>query len=248
MPLRTLPLNETVLAKIRRNIRTHCDTYSSDVVDIRDIGREPAGRRLVEADFWPIDEAIRYFEQMAVAKREDRMLRVLDLGYFAIDPASHRVPVSFSIDARLEADLLVMLDAYAQLYDVENRLRFLFHEKLCARFGDGYLAHLPAKVRDDIAREKEQYRHYVVDGRRGELDFSLFPHLKRILTNNEDFVPDATSRILLQERLDYLSEARNFVAHHNLLSAEEVSRIKESCAVVRRIIQDAHGANTSFKP
>ena len=90
-----------------------------------------------------------------------------------------------------------MSDAYAQIYDLENRLRFFLHDKLSSKYGAEYFSKLTTKVRTNIEIQKNRAVRFVTDPRKGELDFAQFSDLKRIFLSNEEFIPDGQTRAFL---------------------------------------------------
>lgn len=232
------PLSTEMLNRIKGQIRRYLQAFATDEIPIDQIGAAgPGGRLLVEASSWPIDEAIDYFQKEGAGKREGQVFKVLDREYFGIQLQSISVPVTFSVDDRIRSDLTIMVDVYAQIYDIENRLRFFFHDKLKSLKGEDYLQKLPRKTRENIQQEKAKLRIFVTDVRSLDLQYAHFDDLKRILDNVPAIVADSMARNTLLPTLDYLLEARNYIAHNNLLVASEVRRISEACGIVRQIIE-----------
>lgn len=232
------PLSAEMLNRIKGQIHSYLKAFATDEIPIDRIGAvQPGGRTLVEASSWPIDDAIEYFQNEGVGKRVGKIFKVLNMGYFGVQLQSLSVPVTFSADERIKADLAVMVDMYAQIYDIENRLRFLFHEKLKALIGDDYVKKLPRKVRERIGQEKARLRVFVKDVRSLDLQYTHFDDLKRILDNIPELISSQTARESIVSKLNYLLEARNYVAHNNLLLDSEVKEISEACGIVRQIVE-----------
>lgn len=232
------PLSADMLNTIKGQIRRHLEAFATDKIPMDRIGAsQPGGRPLVIAFSWPIEEAIEYFEKEGVGKREGDIFKVFNMDYFDIELQSISVPITFSVDEHIRSDLAVMIDMYAQIYDIENRLRFFFFEKLKSFFGNDYLQNLPNKTRENIEQEKRRLRVSVNDSRSYDLQYAYFGDLKRILTNTPGLIDDVRARDLLLAKLDSLLEARNYVAHNNLLVPAEVKRISADCDAVRRIIE-----------
>lgn len=234
--MRTFPLTEEILQKLRTHVRAHCQEFASTVVFVDSLSALPGSRPSVESLSWPIDGALEYFQAQGVGKRVGNEFHVLNPDYFAVAPPQIAVPVSFSIDARIQSDLLIMIDVYAQIYDVENRLRFFLHRKLTEKYGQDFVPNLPAQVRNNIAAEKSRSNLFVIDPRRGDLEFTHFNDLKRVILSNEEFVTEPATRSVLLEKLDFLHSIRNLVAHNNLVAPAEMARIRDNCEVVRRAI------------
>lgn len=233
--VRKIPLSESVLNMIQAHVKMHCEVFAADTVYLDTIGNVPGGRTLVESYNWPVREAFEYFQNLGVGRLEGDSFKVLDPDYFRVDPDRLIVPVSFSIDGRIRSELLPMLDVYAQIYDVENRLRFFLNKKLQDKFGPDYIFYLPQHVVERIDHEKSRTSCYVIDPRKGDLEFTHFSDLKRIIVANEEFIADDLSRSVLLEKLDYLNSIRNLAAHNNLIEAAEITRIHNNCEIVRLI-------------
>lgn len=238
-PVRKTPLSEAVHNKIQAHVKMHCEAFASDTVYLDTIGRIPGGRVVAESQSWPIREAFEYFQHLGVGRLEGDAFKVLDPDYFNIDKSQVIVSFSFSIDERLRSELHVMLDVYAQLYDAENQLRFYLNQKLQEKFGPNFVPHLPHHVQERIALEKSRNNSYVIDPRRGELEFVHLSDLKRIIVANEEFITSSRSRSVLVQKLDYLNSIRHLAAHNNLILPAEVTRIRYNCEIVRLIITGA---------
>lgn len=234
-PVRKLPLTKPVLQKIQEHVKMHCEAFASDTVYLNTIGSIPGGRTLIESHSWPIREAFEYFQHLGVGRLEGDSFKVLDRDYFGVNTKQVSVPISFSIDERIRSDLLVMLEVYAQVYDVENRLRFFLNQKLQEKYGPDYVSRLPQHVQERIDHEKSRATCYVIDPRRGDLEYCHFSDLRRILEDNEEFVTVHQSHSLLLEELDYLNSIRNLAAHNNLIVPFEITRIRNTCEIVRLI-------------
>jgi len=207
-----------------------------NTIDINDIGGPPGGRKLVEASRWPIDEAIRYFENEGVGRRTGSNFEILQREYFSIPAHRLDLPISFSIDERVESDLSLMLDVYANIYDLENRLRFYLRQRLEVKYGLSFEENLPRKVRDGIESHKKRFPVFVDDSRISPLEHTDFDHLRLIIGNNPEFVENKEMRRIVDETLDYLHDIRNLTAHNILIAYSEIQRIKEKCYAIRRII------------
>jgi hypothetical protein len=233
--VRKIPLSESVLNMIQAHVKMHCEMFTTDTVYLDTIGYVPGGRTLVESHHWPVREAFEYFQNLGVGRLEGDSFKVLDPDYFRVDPDRLIVPVNFSIDERIRPDLLLMLDVYAQVFDAENRLRFFLNQKLEDKYGPDYVFYLPQHVQERIDHEKSRTSCYVIDPRKGDLEFTHFSDLSRIIVANEEFIADDLSRSVLLEKLDYLNSIRNLAAHNNLIEAAEITRIHNNCEIVRLI-------------
>jgi len=233
--VRKIPLSESVLNTIQAHVKMHCEVFATDTVYLDTIGSVPGGRTLVESHNWPVREAFEYFQNLGVGRLEGDSFKVLDPDYFRVDAGRLIVPVNFSIDGRIRSDLLLMLDVYAQVFDAENRLRFFLNQKLQDKYGPDYIFYLPQHVQERVDHEKSRTSCYVIDPRKGDLEFTHFSDLSRIIVANEEFIADNLSRSVLLEKLDYLNSIRNLAAHNNLIEAAEITRIHNNCEIVRLI-------------
>lgn len=235
--IQKFPLSAKMLERIRYQIQQHAEAFATDIVPIKKIGASsPGGRILVEAASWPIEKAIEYFEKEGVGRKDVNLFKILNKEYFGIKIESLEVPVSFSIDKRIEADLTIMMNFYAQLYDIENRLRYFFSEALKAIVGNDFIKELSRKTRDNIENEKRRMRLFVTDLRIGDLQYAQFNDLMRILENFPAILPDAEERQLVLEKLKILTETRNVIAHNNLLLPPEGKRINDASDIIRKIV------------
>lgn len=247
-PVRKLPLTKPVLQKIREHVKMHCEAFASDTVYLNSIGSIPGGRTLIESHSWPIRDAFDYFQNLGAGRLEGDSFKVLDQDYFGVNTRQVNVPVSFSIDERIRSDLLVMIDVYAQVYDVENRLRFFLNQKLREKYGPDYVFRLPQRVQERIEHEKSRATFYVTDPQKGDLAFCHFSDLRRILMDNEEFVSVQQGYSLLLDELDYLNSIRNLAAHNNLIVPFEIARIRNTCDIVRLIAGAEQSAHKQEQP
>lgn len=244
--MRKLPLTAGLLEKIKANIARHAETFRTDIIDVKEIGSDPiGGRSLTETTRWPIDTALEYFENHGVAKREGAQLRILDAEFFSIHLEALPLPITFSIDSRIEADVAIMAGFYSQLYDVENRLRFFITERLTQRFGRDFDEALSARVRQSIARARDQTLLFATDTRIATLQFAAFGDLRKILEQHTFVLPDETLRRRLIEYLKELHEIRNLAYHSNRVVPQEVVRLENICKAVRRLLAERQGHQSS---
>jgi len=156
--------------------------------------------------------------------------------YFSIKLNGINLPVIFSVDQRIEANLAIMTGLYALVYDVENRLRFFIASKLEQKYGSDFIKSLPRKIRDQITDEKSKTKIFMSDTRNKDLEFVNFSDLKKII-NLEDIISDITKKQTLVDKLDYLNEARTLIAHNNIIVTNEIDKIKTYCEAVKNIIE-----------
>jgi hypothetical protein len=238
----TYPLTPELLNSIKQYVKAQSERFQTATIDL-DTVLSIGGRRLAEAVYYPLKEAVALFENEGAGKKvpgphqgHPGFFEIHDPSYFSIDFGALSLPVRFSLDKRIETDLLTMVEVYAQIYDVENRLRFFLTDKLKEKYGEPFADKLPRKVRDSIVRHKQPAAIFVEDKRIQDLEYAEFADLKGILVANDDFLPDAQQRTALLQRLDYLAEARNYCAHNNRLVPGEVQKVREGCEVVRRVL------------
>ncbi len=231
-----LPLTTENLNKIKANIKSHIETYQVNAIMVSQIGWMPGGRQYVESFYWPIAEALDIFIKDGAIRKEQETLTIVKPEYFQIQFDPLNLPIQFSIDKRIEVDLLIMTALYADIYDVENRMRYFLEERLIQKYGQDFLPHLIRSVRESIEREKNNTRWHIPETRTRELNFTNFGDLIKIVSM-QDFLPANNIRQALLEKLEYLSEARTRVGHNNLLPDEDNQKIKDYAAQVRRLIK-----------
>jgi hypothetical protein len=229
------PLTSKILNKIKNNIKELSETFRTTQLYIDRIGMMPFGRKLVESDFWPKNEAIDLFEKEGAVKVSGNSFKILKNDYFNIQFNSLSLPISFSIEDSIKTNLAIMTGLYAEIYDVENRLRFYIATKLEQIHGKDFFPHLPRAVRESITKEKARPKLYILDPRNKELEYSDFNDLKKVIENIE-IISDKTNNKDLIDKLTYLNDARTLIAHNNIIVKEEVQKIKDYCSVVRRIL------------
>jgi hypothetical protein len=246
--VRKLPLSETLITKIQQHVKLHCEVFASDTVDLETFGKVRGGRILSDSVNWPIREAFEYFHHLGTGRLSGSTFKVLEREYFGIGINQSSISFSFTIDDRIQSELPVMLDAYAQIYDAENRVRFFLHQKLQDKYGPKFVSHLPTHVRDRIEHEKLRQHNYVIDPLRGDLEFAHLSDLKRIIDANEEFVADNQVRSVLQQKLDYLNSIRHLASHNNLILPVEIMHIRDCCELIRLIIGTGTLGVTPFSP
>jgi hypothetical protein len=177
-----------MLNLIKNQIRAHALAYRIDVVPVGNITRQPGGRGFAGAYEWPIDEALGIFERDGAIKVESGGIRILNATYFDFDFNSLTLPVRFTIDEQIRANVTRMAGLYVQLYDVENRLRYFLTQKLVTKHGQAFIEKLPSAVRRHIDAEKDRTKPYVIDTRNQELEYSQFSDLRKIIELEPTFI------------------------------------------------------------
>ncbi|WP_206428421.1 Swt1 family HEPN domain-containing protein [Mycolicibacterium stellerae] len=126
-------------------------------------------------------------------------------------------------------DAIRMARLYALLYCFENAVRELIQNKLSDVDTLWWNTKVPKKIHDNAeTRLKDAQDNSWIAGLRADpLGFVDFGGLSDIIVNNwsefEDLIP---SQHWLKQRLDELERARNFVAHHRMLSEPEFARLE----------------------
>jgi hypothetical protein len=130
----------------------------------------------------------------------------------------------------LRNDALRMARLYSIMYCFENSVRDLIRARLSERDGNWWSSvAVPRKVRDTAeGRLKDAEDNSWLEGESKDvLGFVDFGGLCDLISNNwtefEDLVP---SQHWLKQRFDELERARNFIAHHRMLSKSEFDRIE----------------------
>jgi hypothetical protein len=181
--VRKIPLSESVLNMIQAHVKMHCEMFTTDTVYLTLSATFPASEPLLS----PITGRS---ERPCFQNSADDWREILrrDPDYFRVDPDRLIVPVNFAIDERIRPDLRLMLDVYAQVFDAENRLRFFLNQKLEDKYGPDYVFFLPQHVQERIDHEKSRTRCYVIDPRKGDLEFTHFSDLSWIIVANEELL------------------------------------------------------------
>ena len=185
-----LPLTPLYLNKIRLSIRQIAEQFQISTIPKDQIGREPGGRYLVEAAQWPINDALDFFYKEGAISRPPSVeeiqrglvdFEILKPDYFDIEFDNLEIPVKFDVSNRIKQDLKIMASLYADLYDIENRLRLVLDTLLIAKFGPNYTANLSSNVKTSIEREKQLTQWYVDDNRSTHLQYAQFSDLLKIV-------------------------------------------------------------------
>jgi len=141
-----------------------------------------------------------------------------------LDEALAPFPLSIRNDA------LRMARLYAIVYCFENSVRDLIRSRMSEKDANWWSTpSVPNKVRTTTeSRQKDAEKNSWLEGVGGDiLGFVDFGGLTDIITNNwsdfEDLIP---SQHWLKQRLDELERARNFIAHHRMLSPAEFARLE----------------------
>ena len=164
MAYRNYPLTAEILNEYKDCVRWQAEKYQSKEIEIGSV-LSRGGRFRVEHQSYPTKEAFEFFQNEGAGRIVSdwskmqqglpMIFEITDPGYFEIDYSSLKWPLTFSVDEKIKTDLITMVDIYAQIYDVENRLRHFLHELLCAKHSSNYHSSLPQKVRKNVTTQRK---------------------------------------------------------------------------------------------
>lgn len=244
MAFRKLPLTTEILNEYKDCIRWQAEQYQSKEIEIGSV-LSRGGRFLVKHQNYPTKEAFEFFQNEGAGRITTdwvnmqeglpMIFEITDPEYFEIDFSSLEWPLTFSVDEKIKTDLITMIDIYAQIYDIENRMRHYLHEQLSRKYGASYYDNLSRTVKGSIENIKSRTSLYIDDQRTYLLQYTNFDDLKNIVQKESDFIPKTPERENLLKELSYLYEVRNHTAHNIRIKSTEVQNIRKSCDVVRRI-------------
>lgn len=134
------------------------------------------------------------------------------------------LPTSVANDATRMADL------YPKMYLLENSIRNVINRVMTAKHGDDWWAtRAPTEVRNRVKDRKDKEAKVPWHGKRGSHDiyYSDFSDLRNIIVKNwPDFDGILHSQQWISQRLEELEPARNTLAHHNPVPANEQKRLE----------------------
>ena len=123
-----------------------------------------------------------------------------------------------------------MQRSYRMLFALENIVRSLIVERLNNRFGNSWF---DEKATSDMKRKKsdreakEQKNQWHTGRNRHPIYYMDFGDLSKLIVNNwpefDDLLP---SQSWVISRLEEAERSRNVIAHTNILSSEEASRLE----------------------
>jgi len=135
-----------------------------------------------------------------------------------------------SVAENIRAGAKAMQKSFRTLFVLENLVRSLIDERLEDKYGTNWFdskatAPMKGKLKDRKAKEEKNQWH---TGRNKEPLFYMdFADLAKLIVNNwaefEDLLP---TQSWVQSRLDEAERSRNVIAHTNILSSEEASRLE----------------------
>lgn len=135
-----------------------------------------------------------------------------------------------SVEESIRAGANAMQRSFRTLFVLENVVRSLIDARLKDKYGSNWFdskatAPMKGKLKDRKAKEEKHQWH---TGRNKEPLFYMdFSDLAKLIVNNwaefEDLLP---TQSWVQSRLDEAERSRNVIAHTNILSSEESSRLE----------------------
>jgi hypothetical protein len=164
----------------------------------------------------------------------------------AIRVGSTAAAAELLLPKAFEDDAERMSSLYPKMYLLENSIRNVIVRVLAAKYGKGWWAlcaptDVRNKVRDRKAKEAKEPWH----GQRGshEIYYSDFGDLRKIIESKwSDFSPILPSRPWITQKLEELEPARNILAHHNPVPANEQKRLELYYDDWAAMIKDRGGA------
>ena len=146
----------------------------------------------------------------------------------------------------VEDDAERMSNLYLRMYLLENSIRNVIVRVLAAKYGKGWWALCaPTDVRNKVQDRKAREAKVPWHGQRGsqEIYYSDFGDLRKIIESKwDDFKPILPSRPWITQKLEELEPARNILAHHNPVPANEQKRLELYYDDWAAMIKDRGGA------
>ena len=135
-----------------------------------------------------------------------------------------------SVEETIRAGSKAMQRSFRTLFVLENVVRSLIDERLTDKYGSNWFEArttnpMKSKLADRKAKEEKNQWH---TGRNREPLFYMdFGDLAKLIVNHwaefDDLLP---TQSWVQSRLDEAERSRNVIAHTNILSSEEASRLE----------------------
>lgn len=135
-----------------------------------------------------------------------------------------------SVEENIRTGAKAMQHSFRSLFILENVVRSLIDARLKDKYGINWFeskatSPMKGKLRDRKAKEEKNQWH---TGRNKQPLFYMdFSDLAKLIVNNwaefEDLLP---TQSWVQSRLDEAERSRNVIAHTNVLSSEEASRLE----------------------
>lgn len=143
----------------------------------------------------------------------------------------------FSVSRRNNA--MEMARLYAVLFCFENEIRDFIRERLEETEGPDWFEKLPQKIQDQANRRHETaLKDTWLEGTKTDiLGYVDFGHLAQIIIAKwEHFRDMLPSQHWIQQRMDEIEKARNFIAHNRMLLPSEFQRLYMYVADWNRVI------------
>lgn len=135
-----------------------------------------------------------------------------------------------SVEESVRAGAIAMQKSYRILFVLENVVRSLINERMSDKHGANWFdkkATGPMKGKLKTRKENEEKHQWHTGRNKEPLFYMDFSDLAKLIVNNweeyEDLLP---SQSWVQSRLDEAERSRNVIAHTNILSSEESSRLE----------------------
>lgn len=134
---------------------------------------------------------------------------------------------------------LEMARLFAVLFCFENEIRDFIREALNEKEGHDWQDKLPAKIKEHAeSRRKIALKDSWLEGEKSDLlGFIDFGHLAQIIIAKWEFFKDVVpTQHWLNQRMEELEKARNFIAHNRMLLPSEFQRLYMYIADWNRVI------------
>ncbi len=135
-----------------------------------------------------------------------------------------------SVEESIRSGAKTMQKSFRTLYVLENLVRSLIDERLKDKYGVNWFdskATAPMKGKLNDRKSKEEKNQWHTGRNKEPLFYMDFADLAKLIVNNwaefEDLLP---TQSWVQSRLDEAERSRNVIAHTNVLSSEEASRLE----------------------
>lgn len=135
-----------------------------------------------------------------------------------------------SVEESIRSGAKAMERSFRTLFVLENLVRSLIDERLSDKYGSNWFdskATSPMKNKLKDRKSKEEKHQWHTGRNKEPLFYMDFGDLAKLIVNNwtefEDLLP---TQSWVQSRLDEVERSRNVIAHTNILSSEEASRLE----------------------
>lgn len=135
-----------------------------------------------------------------------------------------------SVEESVRAGAVSMQRVYRMLFVLENVVRSLINERLKDKYGTNWFdakATTPMKTKLADRKIKEEKNQWHTGRKKEPLYYMDFGDLSKLIVNNwtefDDLLPNQS---WVKSRLEEAERSRNVIAHTNILSSEEASRLE----------------------